>query len=114
MLTSRSGSAVGLATLDCLVAEAGSCAVLCICRLTLVALGSLVSGAALRPNTPLLSVVICAVVVIGFTVAVNNAYARGWIPGRLLRPQPILLWVDGEPQVAQAQRIPCYDSTSSS
>jgi hypothetical protein len=61
-----------------------------------VALGSLVASSALRPNTPLVAVVIATAVIIGFTVAVNNAYARGWISGNVLRPLPMLLWVNGK------------------
>jgi hypothetical protein len=72
------------------------CCYCILCRITLVALGSLVGGVALRPNTPLVAMVVSAVVIVGFTVAINNTFAKGWIPGELLRPQPILLWVDGE------------------
>jgi hypothetical protein len=66
------------------------------CRLTLVALGSLVSSAALRPSTPLASIVICTVVIVVVNLAVNEGYARGWIPHDVLRSHPILLWVNGE------------------
>lgn len=65
-------------------------------KITLVALGSLVGGTALRPNTPLVSVAIATVIIVGFTVAVNHIYMRGWIPGAALRAHPILLWVNGE------------------
>jgi len=60
-----------------------------------VAIGSLVGGAALRPNTPLVSILVATVIIIGFTVAVNKAHSRGWIPGALLKPRAVLLWVNG-------------------
>lgn len=65
-------------------------------KIAVVALGSLVGGAALRPNTPLVAVAIATVIIVGFSVAVNAIYMRGWIPGTILRPHPTLVWVDGE------------------
>jgi hypothetical protein len=93
----------------CSVARAvQSVLLLCACRLTLVALGSLVSSAALRPNTPLASVVICTVVIVVVNLAVNEGYARGWIPHDVLRSHPILLWVNGEVDVQRGTLLTRY------
>jgi hypothetical protein len=97
-------------------------------KISVVALGSLVGGAALRPNTPIAAVAVATVIIIGVSVVVSILYMWGWIPGCVLRPQPILVWVDGEYTVQFAelprlrpwasldcvQPLGCYVSTSMS
>lgn len=66
------------------------------CRIVLVAVGSLVGSVALRPNTPLVALVIGTLIIVGTALVVDAAYARGWLPASLVHARPILLYADGE------------------
>jgi uncharacterized membrane protein YcaP (DUF421 family) len=61
-----------------------------------VALGSVAGGAPLRPNTPLVAMVIAVLVLMFSALLVDVAYAYGWAPPKLVVGKPTLLYANGE------------------
>jgi hypothetical protein len=50
---------------------------------------------ALRPNTPMAAVVIVTLIIVGMALLIDAAYSSGWLPGFIVHPRPVLLFIDG-------------------
>jgi hypothetical protein len=62
----------------------------------MVAVGTLVGSVARRPNTPMTAVVIATLIIVGMALLIDAAYSSGWLPGYIVHPRPVLLYVNGE------------------